>query len=258
MDTEPQLAELRALIARHAVPGEPATRLPGIRALKATATTAACSTMYQPAFGIVVQGAKRTVLNDRLFDYGAGQYLIVSVELPARGLHYAVDAAAASATARLVLGNGFDTNRVVQAFGSMRPAYGRGEVIPFGDESVEFVMCKNGPSLQLNLDSLSTPPQQVMFALDEGTPDISWIYDVDFDALDHVDVVTGEKSWQVALRLAYAGVPVTTVEPDLEKAIELMRALPAPEHDRKLWFVNYEQMMLARKYLGFPDLETRL
>lgn len=85
MDTEPQLAELRALIARHAVPGEPATRLPGIRALKATATTAACSTMYQPAFGIVVQGAKRTVLNDRLFDYGAGQYLIVSVELPVIG-----------------------------------------------------------------------------------------------------------------------------------------------------------------------------
>ena len=144
------------------------------------------------------------------------------------------------------------------AFAGMRPAYGRGEVIPFGDESVEFVMFKNGPSLQLNLDSLSMPPEQVMFALDEGTPDISWIYDVSFEALDHVDVVTGEKAWQVALCLAYAGVPVTTVEPDLEKAIELMRKLPAPARDRKLWFVNYEQMMLARKHLGFPDLETRL
>ena len=28
--------------------------------------------------------------------------------------------------------------------------------------------------------------------------------------------------------------------------------------DRKLWFVNYEQMMAARKHLGFADLETRL
>lgn len=183
---------------------------------------------------------------------------VVGVELPARGLHYAVDAAAASATARLVLGGAFDTVRLSRAFSGMRPAYGRGEVIPFGDESVEFIMFKNGPSLQLNLDSLSTPPQQVMFALDEGTPDISWIYDVAFDALDHVDVVTGEKAWQVALRLAYAGVPVGTVEPDLEKAIEIMRRLPAPTDDRKLWFVNYEQMMLARKQLGFPDLETRL
>jgi UDP-N-acetylmuramyl tripeptide synthase len=182
----------------------------------------------------------------------------VEVELPARGLHYAMDAAAASATARLVMGDAFDSALLTRAFAAMRPAYGRGEVIPFGEESVEFIMFKNGPSLQLNLDSLSTPPEQVMFALDEGTPDISWIYDVDFDALDHVDVVTGEKAWQVALRLAYAGVPVGTVEPDLEKAIAIMRELPAPTQDRKLWFVNYEQMMLARKHLGFPDLETRL
>jgi UDP-N-acetylmuramyl tripeptide synthase len=182
----------------------------------------------------------------------------IDLELPARGLHYAIDAAAASATARLVLGAAFDPASVVTAFTTMRPAYGRGEVIPFGDESVEFVMFKNGPSLQLNLDSLSTPPEQVMFALDEGTPDISWIYDVGFDALDHVDVVTGEKAWQVALRLVYAGVPVTAVEPDLEKAIEMMRRLPAPKNDRKLWFVNYEQMMAARKHLGFADLETRL
>ncbi|WP_022899501.1 MurT ligase domain-containing protein [Humibacter albus] len=182
----------------------------------------------------------------------------ITVELPARGLHYAVDAAAASATASLVLGSTFDSASVIEAFATMRPAYGRGEVIPFGDESVEFVMFKNGPSLQLNLDSLLTPPQQVMFALDEGTPDISWIYDVSFDSLDHVDVVTGEKAWQVALRLEYAGVPVGSVEPDLEKAIELMRRMPSPTEDRKLWFVNYEQMMLARKFLGFPDLETRL
>nr|WP_205864719.1 MurT ligase domain-containing protein [Planctomonas sp. JC2975] len=183
---------------------------------------------------------------------------VLSVELPARGLHYAIDAAAASATAKLVMAADFDPSKVVDAFSNMRPAYGRGEVIPFGDESVEFIMFKNGPSLQLNLDSLTTPPEQVMFALDEGTPDISWIYDVNFDSLDHVDVVTGEKAWQVALRLVYAGVPITAVEPDLEKAIEIMRRLPAPRDDRKLWFVNYEQMMLARKHLGFPDLETRL
>lgn len=182
----------------------------------------------------------------------------LKLALPARGLHYAVDAAAASATARIVLGSAFDGAAIVRAFAAMRPAYGRGEVIPFGDESVEFVMFKNGPSLQLNLDSLTTPPQQVMFALDEGTPDISWIYDVHFDSLDHVDIVTGEKAWQVALRLRYAGIPVNAVEPDLEKAIDIMRGLPAPKDDRKLWFVNYEQMMLARKHLGFPDLETRL
>jgi UDP-N-acetylmuramyl tripeptide synthase len=182
----------------------------------------------------------------------------VDITLPARGLHYAVDASAASAAALLTLGAQFDLQKVVAAFSSMHPAYGRGELIPFGDELVEFVMFKNGPSLQLNLDSLSTPPEQVLFALDEGTPDISWIYDVSFDALDHVDVITGEKAWQVALRLSYLGIPIGVIEPDLEKAIEIMRAKSAPRDGRKLWFVNYEQMMLARKHLGFADLETRL
>lgn len=182
----------------------------------------------------------------------------LEVRLPARGLHYALDAAAASAAASLVLGNRFAPERVTAAFEAMHPAYGRGEVIPFGEESVEFIMFKNGPSLQLNLDSLESPPEQVMIALDEGTPDISWMYDVDFSALDHVDVITGEKAWQIALRLRHDGVPIGAVEPDLEKAIELMRAMPKPTQGRKTWFVNYEQMMLARKHLGFADLEVRL
>jgi hypothetical protein len=36
----------------------------------------------EPTLGVVAQGAKETALNGRTFTYGAGQYLIVSVELP--------------------------------------------------------------------------------------------------------------------------------------------------------------------------------
>jgi AraC-like DNA-binding protein len=36
----------------------------------------------EPAFAIVVQGAKRAVLGERTFSYSAGQYLVVSVDLP--------------------------------------------------------------------------------------------------------------------------------------------------------------------------------
>ena len=96
-----------------------------------------------------------------------------------------------------------------------------------------------------------------MFAIDEGTPDISWIYDIDFVSLDHVDVVTGAKAWQVALCLAHHGVAIGTVEPDLEKAIQVMRSMPAPSTGMKTWIVNYEQMMLARKHIGASIQETR-
>lgn len=179
----------------------------------------------------------------------------LDVRLPARGLHYAVDAAAAIQAARVALGSDFRSDRATAAFASMKPAYGRGERLKIGTDEAEFVMFKNAASLQLNLDALASPPEQVLLAIDEGTPDISWIYDVDFAALDHVDVVSGAKAWQIALRLEHAGIPITHVEPDITKAIELMRALPAPSSKTKNFIVNYEQMMIARKMLGYPDLE---
>jgi len=182
---------------------------------------------------------------------------IIDVVLPAKGLHYAIDAAAALATAAVVLGAEFNPAAAVAAFASMKPAYGRGELLQFGAEQVEFVMFKNAASLQLNLDALPEPPEQVLLAIDEGTPDISWIYDVDFAALDHVDVVTGAKAWQIAVRLEHEGIRIGAIEPDLKKAIDLMRALPQPSIGVKTWIVNYEMMMLARKQIGFLELENQ-
>lgn len=181
----------------------------------------------------------------------------IAVTLPAKGIHYGIDAAAALATAAVILQDRFDPVASASAFASMKPAYGRGELLAFGAEQVEFVMFKNAASLQLNLDALDGPPEQVMIAIDEGTPDISWIYDVDFSALDHVDVITGAKAWQIALRLEHEGMKIGTVEPDLAKALTIMRNLPKPSHGMKTWIVNYEIMMLARKQIGFMDLENQ-
>ncbi|GAA2014445.1 MurT ligase domain-containing protein [Microbacterium ulmi] len=181
------------------------------------------------------------------------------VKTPARGLHYAADAAAALATARQVLGDAFRLDAAARGFAAMKPAYGRGELLPLraeGDEQVEFVMFKNGPSLQLNLDALDTAPERLLLAIDEGTPDVSWLYDVDFDAFDHVDVITGDKAYQLATRIAYAGIPIGVVEPDMEKAVALMRAFPRTAEGRQTWFVNYELMMIGRRLLGHGDQEV--
>ncbi|ROS54459.1 MurT ligase domain-containing protein [Frigoribacterium sp. PhB24] len=179
----------------------------------------------------------------------------IDVRLPARGLHYAVDAAAALQTASVVLGHPVDPAAVRRAFESMKPAYGRGERMSLGADEAEFIMFKNAASLQLNLDALPQGVEQVMLAIDEGTPDISWIYDIDFSHLDHVDVLAGAKAWQLALRLEHEGIPVHVIEEDISKAIRLMRALPSPSDNTKHFVTNYEQMMLARRILGHPDLE---
>jgi UDP-N-acetylmuramyl tripeptide synthase len=198
----------------------------------------------------------------------SGRDIVVNVDgtdaritLPARGLHYAADAAAALTVAARVLGDEFDAGRAAAGFATMAPAYGRGEVIPLrgkpDGEQVEFVMFKNAPSLQMNLDALDGTPERALIAIDDGTPDVSWLYDVDFAPLPRVDVVTGEKAHQLALALAYAGVEIGTVEPDMEKAVELMRSFPETAAGRQIWFVNYELMMTGRRILGREEQETR-
>ena len=179
----------------------------------------------------------------------------VAVALPARGVHYAVDAAGAVALAVRILGDRFDPAAAGRAFTSLRTVYGRGEILTVGGEEIEIVMMKNPPSLQLNLDALPEPPEQVLLAVDEGTPDPSWFYGTDLGSLDHVDVVTGTKAWQLATRLAYAELPVGLVQPDLRTAVRTFLERPAPERGHKTMIVNYEQMMRIRKDLGFVDLE---
>lgn len=41
--------------------------------------------MVEPTLAVIAQGVKQTALNGRPFTYGAGQFLIVSVELPVIG-----------------------------------------------------------------------------------------------------------------------------------------------------------------------------
>ncbi len=77
-----ELAEIRTLIARHAIPGNPGTVLPGLRLRTSDTPTTPVAGFYEPAFSLVAQGAKQTVLGERSYRYQAGQYLVVSIDLP--------------------------------------------------------------------------------------------------------------------------------------------------------------------------------
>jgi len=177
------------------------------------------------------------------------------IVLPARGLHYAADAAGAIAMSRKLLGDRFSLETASSAFLALDTVYGRGETLEAHGEPIEVIMMKNPPSLQLNLDALDRVPTQLFMAVDEGTPDPSWIYDTDFRMIDHVDVLTGTKAWQIATRLAYAGIPVGQVIPDMRTAVQEFLKLPDPKGDTKVALVNYELMMELRKLLGYLELE---
>jgi len=179
------------------------------------------------------------------------------IALPARGLHYAVDAAGATAMALALLGDALAESSVAAGLASMEPVYGRGEILEVNGEQIEMLTMKNPPSLQVNLDYLEPNPEQVLVAVDEGTPDPSWIYGSDLSRLDHVDVLTGTKAWQLATRFSYGEIPVHSIVPDLTAALKQFLALPKPTRGLKTMIVNYEQMMIIRKQLGFLELEDR-
>jgi AraC-like DNA-binding protein len=85
--------ELRELLDRHARP-DLATAIDGVRICKADHTAAPESSMSGTVLAIVAQGRKRLALGDRFYDYGPGQYLVASVDLPVTG--HVIDAAPGS------------------------------------------------------------------------------------------------------------------------------------------------------------------
>jgi len=82
MSVVQHLTELRALISRHALRDRVETLIPGLRMRAVFKPTEPISGIDEPLLAVVAQGAKRTVVADRVFNYRAGHYIVVSVDLP--------------------------------------------------------------------------------------------------------------------------------------------------------------------------------
>lgn len=179
---------------------------------------------------------------------------VFDVRIPVPGLHYGVDAALAIGAAATLWSGKLDAQQTVNAFLAGQPVYGRGEVISYRGRELAITMMKNLPSLQVNLAAMSEPAERVWVAVDEGTPDPSWIFDADVSILDHVDVLTGTKAHQWALLLDYRGIPYGDVIEDTQAALNHITALPAGTTPIRA-ILNYEQMMVVRRLAGYKDLE---
>jgi AraC-like DNA-binding protein len=84
------LDEFRDLLVRHARP-DLTTAIDGVRICRADRTVSPGASMSGTVLAVVAQGSKRLALGGRVYKYGAGQYLVASVDLPVTG--YFVDAA---------------------------------------------------------------------------------------------------------------------------------------------------------------------
>jgi AraC-like DNA-binding protein len=81
------LDEFRELLERHVRP-DLGTAIDGVRICKADHTVSPESGMSGTVLAVIARGGKRLALGDRVYEYGAGQYLVASVDLPVTG-HFA-------------------------------------------------------------------------------------------------------------------------------------------------------------------------
>ncbi|MEU4293034.1 AraC family transcriptional regulator [Kribbella sp. NPDC026596] len=79
---EQALAELRELIVAAAGREQ---AVDGLLLSIVDAPTPPMSSLATPVFALVAQGRKRLAVGDHVFEYGAGDYLVVSVDLPVTG-----------------------------------------------------------------------------------------------------------------------------------------------------------------------------
>ena len=190
---------------------------------------------------------------------GAGS--VGPLELQQRGLAAMINATAATATARLLLGDAFDPAAAASALRAVTPPFGRGEVVMVDGQPLELVLVKNPAGFTVALGTYGSTPVATMIAINDNYADgrdVSWLYDVSFDSLRERGVTTtsGVRGYDMALRLQYDDVPVAGVQPELDAALDAFLA-QHPDEPKRI-FCTYTAMMALRRTLAarydLPDI----
>jgi UDP-N-acetylmuramyl tripeptide synthase len=145
------------------------------------------------------------------------------VQLRAEGPHNAQNAAGAAA---LALTFGFDADTVAAGLGRVSPAFGRGQRFLVDDRIVVLQLVKNPGGFRQTLHTLDgVDVAAILIVINDDYADgrdVSWLWDVDFQALAALPArisTAGTRAADMAVRLHYDEVGAADVEPDAEKAL---------------------------------------
>ncbi len=183
----------------------------------------------------------------------------VEVRLCLPGLYNVYNALAAVAAAHAL---GIGPAPITRALAEFEPVFGRGERVRAGATDLVVLLMKNPAGANELLRTLArddSPPLDLLMALNDGLADgrdVSWIWDVDFEALGPLVgnvVCGGRRAAELALRLKYAGWPVSriAVEPEIAAALDL--ALEA-SGDRLVALPTYTALLELHAELADRDL----
>lgn len=168
-----------------------------------------------------------------------------------RGIYNMQNAAGAVALTRAVMGNSLAEKSMLVALSEVEPAFGRGERVEINGTTCELVLVKNPSGFRLSLASFDATDYDTMVAINDDYADgrdMSWLWDVDFDSLPNVSVVSGVRAYDMALRLQYDEIETGTVVQDLPTAL---KHFVKSNTDRpKRIFCTYTAMLTLRRELS--------
>ncbi|RJN32355.1 Mur ligase family protein [Nesterenkonia natronophila] len=184
----------------------------------------------------------------------------ITTDLTVNGAYNIYNAAAALALVRMVLGETVDRDALLDSLRRASPAFGRGESLTVRGQPLDLVLVKNPSGFRLGLSSFSAEGVATMIAINDNYADgrdMSWLWDVGFDSLAEggVAMVSGVRTYDMALRLTYDEVSIAAVEPELAKALD--EFLAAHPDTPKRIFCTYTAMLALRQHLGtYTEVEA--
>lgn len=145
----------------------------------------------------------------------------------------------------------------INAFGGMKPGFGRGETFLTDGKKVCVMLTKNPAGARQALNCLSNAEDTgaVLFLLNDKTADgkdVSWIWDVDFESNSLPDriFVSGTRCYDMALRIKYSSVEKLDIKVNENIRKAFGEALEACPPGKTLYvFPNYTSLLSLRAFL---------
>ena len=187
------------------------------------------------------------------------------IEMPLGGLYNVYNVLAAYAAAR---GVGLDDDYIAGRLKTFKAAFGRQERIEFRGRHLVLVLSKNPAGFNETVRTATELAHGKHFIIGlndrkaDGT-DVSWIWDVDFEQLrgNAATVIpAGNRAYDLAVRLKYAGVKAEAPQTDPGKALDML-IKNTGEGDTAYLLCTYTAMLdlraeLVRRGWAQPYWET--
>ncbi|MDO8610002.1 MAG: Mur ligase family protein, partial [bacterium] len=150
---------------------------------------------------------------------------------------------------------GISEIKIKAALQDFKPAFGRQETLDINGKKVQIFLSKNPTSFNESLRTIaSLKAKNLLIVLNDRVPDgrdISWIWDVDFE--DYVSqfknlTVSGDRAYEIGLRLKYAEFKKFEIKENLTKSINIA-VEKTPKSETLYILPTYSAMLEVRKIL---------